>query len=264
MLGRRVATGLRGFLQAPLLLAFIALSAGCVTTTTGGFTADKDKEVEQRVDAANQYLLKGNVEAAMFHLHKAEEVNPESAAVHEALARAFTVTGDNKLADQNFRRAISIDPAYSRARNNYAAFLYAQGDLDGAVRQLEIVVADTAYESRASAWANLGNAYLRKGDAAKAEEALSRAVRMDRSQAPSLLELAVLQYGKNDYASAQKNYAQFRALGGKQSARSLLLGVRLARLAGDRDAEASYVLQLKSLYPDSDEFRQYQAMSPGM
>jgi type IV pilus assembly protein PilF len=44
--------------------------------------------------------------------------------------------------------------------------------------------------------------------------------------------------------------------------RSLLLGIRIARATGDRDNEASYALQLKGLYPESDEYRTYQAMPP--
>jgi type IV pilus assembly protein PilF len=44
--------------------------------------------------------------------------------------------------------------------------------------------------------------------------------------------------------------------------RSLLIGIRIARATGERDTEASYALQLKGLYPESDEYRTYQAMPP--
>ena len=54
----------------------------------------------------------------------------------------------------------------------------------------------------------------------------------------------------------------YRKASARPSSRSLLLGIRIARATGDRDAEASYALQLKGFFPDSEEYRSYQAMPP--
>ena len=242
-------------LLAPLLLALLA--QGCVTTTSSSFTADKQAEIQRRVEAATAYLEKGNTEQAIVHLKRALELDPNSAPVHDTLAQVFWKNGEYELAEEHFRRAISADPKFSRARNNYAAFLYERGDARGAIRELEHVVADTLYESRGAAFANLGRAYQKVGETSKAEEALSRAVKMDRRQWPAMLELAAINYDRGDYAPATRYYEQFRRLAPRQTPRSLLLGIRLARLAGDRDAEASYSLQLKSMYPDSAEYREF-------
>lgn len=244
-----------------LLCLLLALTpAACVTTTTGGFSADRQKEISQRVDAATQYLSKGNTEQAIVHLRRALELDPDAASVHESLARVFVQTGEYELADQHFRRAIQADPAYTRARNNYAAFLYQKGDVDGAIRQLEIVTADTLYEKRSDAFTNLGRAYARRGDLDKASEMLGRALKMDRRQAPAMLELADIHFKREQYPQAQQAYAQFRQAGLRPTPRSLFLGIRIARATGDRDGEASYALQLKGLFPQSEEYRAYQAM----
>ncbi|MFM7786225.1 MAG: tetratricopeptide repeat protein, partial [Gammaproteobacteria bacterium] len=179
------------------LLCLLLLALGptaCVTTTTGGFSADREKEISERVDAATQYLAKGNTEQAVVHLRRALELDPNAAPVHETLARVFVQTGEYELAEQHFRRAIQAEPAYTRARNNYAAFLYQRGDIDGAIRELELVTADTLYEKRADAFSNLGRAYARRGDLDKASEMLGRALRMDRRQAPAMLELADIHF----------------------------------------------------------------------
>lgn len=242
-------------LLAPLVLALLA--QGCVTTTNSTFKADKQAEVASRVKAATDYLNQGNPEKAIVHLKRALELDPDSAPVHDTLAQVFWKSGEYELAEEHFRKAIGYDPQFSRARNNYAAFLYERGDTRGAVRELEHVVTDTLYESRAAAFANLGRAYQKLGETAKAEEALSRAVKMDRRQWPAMLELAQISYDRGDYAPATRYYEQFRRLAPRQTPRSLVLGIRLARLAGDRDAEASYSLQLKSMYPDSVEYREF-------
>lgn len=242
------------------LLLLVLGPVSCVTTKKGGFSADRQKEISQRVDAATQYLAKGNTEQAIVHLRRALELDPDAAPVHETLARVFVQTGEYELADQHFRRAIQSDPAFTRARNNYAAFLYQRGDLDGAIRQLEIVTADTLYEKRSDAFTNLGRAYARRGELDKASEMLGRALKMDRRQAPAMLELADIHLKREQYPQAQQAYAMFRQAGLKPTPRSLLLGIRIARATGDRDAEASYALQLKGLFPKSEEYRAYQAM----
>lgn len=243
-------------------LALLALACGCVTTTEGGFKSDRKEEVNRRVDAATQYLQKGNTEQAIVHLRRALEIDPRSAPVNETLARVFAQSGEYELADQHFRTAIEIDPAFSRARNNYAAFLYGRGEVDAAIEQLQKVVADTLYEKRADAFTNLGKAYLRKGDTTKAEEVFERAIKMDKRQAAAMLELADIYLQRGRYPEAARVYGSYRSAGLRPTPRSLLLGIRIARATGDRDAEASDVLKLKGLYPESDEYRTYQTLPP--
>ncbi len=245
--------------SAALFVAVLML-CGCTTTTISGtaFKADRQAEVERRVEAATAYLEKGNTEQAVVHLRRALELDPQSAPVHNALAQVFWRTGEYELATEHFRRAIAADPKFSRARNNFAAFLYERGDTHGAIRELEQVVADTLYESRATAFANLGRAYSKVGETARAEEMLQRSLKMDARQWPALLELAFIEHDRGNNLAATRYYEQFRATApGQQSPRSLLLGVRLARGTGDRDAEASYALQLRNLYPESAEYREY-------
>ena len=120
---------IRGGAQILVLAALVAVT-GCVTTTEGGFKADRKEEVARRVDAATQYLEKGNTEQAIVHLRRALEIDPRSAPVNETLARVFAQSGEYELADQHFRAAIEAEPGFSRARNNYAAFLYGRGNRD--------------------------------------------------------------------------------------------------------------------------------------
>jgi len=252
-----------GRLRACLLFVAACLLSACVTTTNEQVKPDKQKEVQQRVEAANAYLQKGNTELAVVHLRRAVELDPNAAAIHESLAQVFWRTGEYELADEHFRRAITLDPKYSRARNNYGAFLYERGRTDDAIKQLEIVVTDTLYESRASAFTNLGRAYQKVGATAKAEEVLTRAVKMDRRQWGAMLELAEISYSRQEYRIAAQYYEEFRRHMPRHSPRSLLLGIRIARASNDRDAEASYALQLKNMYPDSDEYREFSRASAG-
>ncbi len=258
-------TGLvvRSLLAAPLL----AGATACVTTEErvfAGAQASPERALESRLHLARGYLAKGNWDAAKRNLGLASDIDPGAPEVHEAFALLYQSTGEHELAERSFRRALERDGDFSRARNNYAAFLYQRQRFREAEAQLEIVVRDALYEARPQAYLNLGMCRARLGDWRGAREALSRALSMERDNSAALVELAHLEYQRGRWRAAQRHYDDYRALVRPQSARGLWLGVRLAHARNDGDAQASYALALRNLYPDSAECRAYrQALEHG-
>jgi type IV pilus assembly protein PilF len=169
----------------------------------------------------------------------------------------YQSTGEYELAEENFEKALSVNPSFSRARNNFAAFLFSQQRYKEAAKELEIVVKDSLYSGRPLAFVNLGLCRVQLFDPEGAEAAFVRALAMDRTNAIALVELAILRYEAGDPANARKYYATYRSVVRQQSARGLWLGVRLARESGQLNEESSYALALKNLYPDSAEYEAY-------
>jgi type IV pilus assembly protein PilF len=241
-------------------LSLLLVLSGCVTTTTGGFTeeASPEKTLQRRVELARKYIGEGNWEDAKRNLKLANEIDPNNAEVHEAFALVYQSTGEYELAEDEFKQAIKLDRGFSRARNNYAAFLYSQERYEEAEKQLAYVVQDTLYESRPQAFVNLGLCRIKLFDKQGAEEAFVRALSMNRTNTIALLELAELRFDAGDYANAEKYYGTYRTVVRRQSARGLWLGVRLAEATGDKDAQGSYSLALRNMYPNSVEYQAYQ------
>lgn len=241
-----------------VLAALLFLSA-CVTTTDTVFTekADPEKALERRVELARKYIGERDWENAKRNLRLAYEINPNSAEVHEAFALVYQSTGEFELAEQSYKTALKLDKNFSRARNNYAAFLYSQARYQEAEKQLVLVTQDTLYSGRPRAFINLGLCRVQLFDSQGAEEAFRRALTMDRANSIALLELAHLRFDAGDFATAQRYYDTYRTVVRQQSARGLWLGIRLARENGDRDAEGSYTLALSNLYPDSPEYQAF-------
>lgn len=235
---------------------------GCVTTTERVFTdpPSPERALERRVELARKYIGEGDWENAKRNLKHAAEINDRNAEVHEAFALVYQSTGEKELAEESYRKAIRLDRDFSRARNNYAAFLFAEGRYREAEEQLEAVVADSLYNARPRAFVNLGLCRLQLDKPAKAEEAFTRALAMDRTNSVALLELAILRFAAGDVAAATRHYNTYRLVVRQQSPRGLLFGIRLARAQGDRNAESSYALVLSNLYPDSPEHRTFQRM----
>lgn len=235
---------------------------GCVTTTERVFTEPPSPEraLEQRVELARQYIGEGDWDNAKRNLKHAAQIDNRNAEVHEAFALVYQSTGEKELAEESYRKAIRLDRDFSRARNNYGAFLFAEGRYREAEEQLEAVVADSLYNARPRAFVNLGLCRLQLDKTAAAEEAFSRALAMDRSNRIALLELAILRLEAGDVGAASRHYGAYRMVVRQQSPRGLLLGIRLARTQGDRNAESSYALALSNMYPDSPEYQTLRRM----
>lgn len=246
-------------------VAFLALLAGgCITETTGGYTenVDSTKALEGRVSLARQYIGDGNWEAAKRNLQLATEIDRNNAEVYEAFALVYQQTGEFELAEENFEKSIRLNTTCSRCRNNFAAFLYGQERYKEAEKQLEVVIKDTLYSGRPNAFVNLGLCKLQLFDTDGAEAAFVRALSMDRTNALALLELARIRYEAQDYDTANRHYNAYRSVVRQQSATGLLLGIQLAQVNGDKDAEASYALALASRYPESPEYQSYKRSLP--
>jgi type IV pilus assembly protein PilF len=241
----------------PVLL--LALS-GCIRHTEGGFTeqASPEKALQQRVALARQYIGEGNWDDAKRNLEAAAAIDDTSPEVYEAFALVYQSTGEYELAEESFERAIKLDRKFSRARNNYAAFLFSQERFDEAEAQLERVVADTLYGARPQAFINLGLCRLRLFKPVEAEQAFMRGLAMDRDNAIALLEVAHLRFEAGDVDNASRFYEGYRAAVRQQSSRGLWLGIRIARATGDKNAESSFALALRNLFPQSIEYMAYQ------
>ncbi len=94
------------------------------------------------------------------------------------------------------------------------------------------------------------------GDREEAIEAYQHALALSPLQRLAMIELATLKFEDEEYAEAQKYLEQYTKIT-KPSARSLWLGIRLERIFGNKDQEASYALALKNLFPYSDEYLKY-------
>jgi len=237
-----------------LLLGLLILT-GCVTTNETVFTNQESPELalKKRVELARAYIGQGNWENAKRNLKLAADIDPKNAEVYEAFALVYQSTGELEAAEENFRRALSLNGALSRARNNYAVFLFAQGRFAEAEKELEIVVRDTLYSGRPQAFTNLGlcRIRLKKNDAAI--EALERALTMEQRNPLALFNLAELYYERKSFAKAQQFYQAYRKAVRIPTAGALWLGIRLARSLELSDERASLELALHNMYPNSVE-----------
>jgi type IV pilus assembly protein PilF len=246
-------------LRAALFALFFSLLAGCVTSGNVNpmkTSKGRDEARDAYVQLGLGYLQQGMAERAKDPLRKALALDDSDADANAALALVFQVEGESDLADQHFRKALSSRPGDARILNNYGGFLFEQKRYKDAYERFEEASRDSLYGERSRVYQNLGLTAQALGQRELAQQHLEKALRLDRQQPRALLEMAELSYEDRHYVPARDYYDRFSLLSG-QNARSLLLGVRLAKIFDDRDKAASYGLQLKRLYPGTPEYQQY-------
>jgi type IV pilus assembly protein PilF len=243
-----------------VVLISLLLLGGCAGTGapdgTRSDAAPAPERLQAHLNLAEGYLQQGDPSRAKLPLQRALEIDGRSWQAHDLMGRIYQREGEAELAEKHFRLAVRYDGRSSRVRNDYGVFLHEQGRHGDAVEQLRRAVADPDNPQRAVAYENLGLASLSAGLRTEARNAFARAVMLDERMARSLLELAQLAYVDADYEQSAAYYRRFRDLS-RQTPASLWLGIRLARVTGNENAESSYALQLRNLYPLSDEYRQY-------
>lgn len=239
-------------------IASVVLLAGCVSDGKGkpNRPVDKVKSLELHIKLAQGYIDRGNRESARHHLRKAAEIDRNSADATETMARLYQLEGEPALAEESFKKAIKAKKNFTLARNNYGVFLFGAKRYEEALEQFELAAEDLDYTGRASTLVNVGRTALLLGKNERAKAALEHAAVLDRGLGDAQIELADINFQNQEYAAAKQHLDRYQALG-QVTPRSLLLGIRLERIFGNKDKEASYLLMLKNRFPYSKEYLEY-------
>ena len=241
-----------------LLVGVIALLllASCVETSSSKRQVDKTKALELHVKLAQGYVSQGNRESARLHLGKAFDIDKKSPEATKVMALLYELEGEPKLAEQTFIKAIKLKDNFSEARNSYGKFLFANKRYEEALKQFEMAAADLGYDGRAEALVNVGRTSIYLGNSIRAKAAFEHAIILDRQLGAAYIELADMCLQAREYAESKQHLDKYLTLNAASS-RALLLGIRLERVFGNKDKEASYLLMLKNKFPYSKEYLEY-------
>ena len=245
-----------------LVCCTLSLLAGCITEESGKGprVGTSEQRLRAQLDLGRGYLQSGDSKGAHIALEKALQIDSSSWEAYDLNATLHVVEGDNALAEKDWLSAIHYGGG-ARARRNYADFLMHHGRADEACKQLSEGTDDVGYEHRAQVFQDLGTCELSRGRKTEALAAFRRATELRTNQPDAWLGLAELALEVNDVQEANASYQKYRK-SAQPTPRSLLLGVRIGRAMRDLDAEASYALMLRNMYPESAEYRRYTEMRP--
>ena len=255
----RVDRSLRA-LNLGAFFVFVIALLGCVPVTDQkSRMVDEDRALESFITLGMAYLKQGDRDNSRRNFEKALEIDKNSAQAQNGMGLLYQLNGEEALAEQAFTRALREDKNYTDARVNYGIFLYQRKRFQEAYDIFEKASQDLSYDRRAQVLAYVGQVAVKLGNLTRAKSAFEHSLNINSKLPLPLLELAEISFQAQDYASAKRYLDRYSEVA-KPSARSLWLGIRIERIFGNKDKEASYVLALKNLHPYSKEYLEYKRL----
>jgi tetratricopeptide (TPR) repeat protein/uncharacterized caspase-like protein len=172
-----------------------------------------NRSAVEQFDKGMEFYNKGyeaNYLKALDYFQKAQQIDPKDSRTLLYMGRVQSALYQDDKALASYKAAIELDPDFEEARASYAASLLDAGDLDEAVRQLDVVT--RREPDRGMAWYLLSQAYARKGDYADGKTAAEQAIKLTPKNAEAHFWLAECLRQLKNPAGAEQEYNQYLAL----------------------------------------------------
>ena len=221
-------------------------------TIVGDPTSPRNR-ARVHTDLATLYYTQGGMNVALEEARTAVAADPTYASAHGVLGLVYMELRENALAEQSFRRGLSVAPEDPDINHNFGWFLCQIGRGEESKRYFRRALDNPLYATPGRTYAAAGTCALRAGDLKEADINLERALRLEPNLPIAMLQLAQLRYRQARYHDARAALSRHGAVAAP-SAESLWLGVRIERRLGQRASELSYANQLRRRFPQSPEY----------
>lgn len=254
---------------AALALAAMLMLAGCAQQPIIGDSGDATGNLgsptagaspaDVYIDLSAAYLRENRLSDALLNARKGVMVDPRSSNAQYMLALVQQELGQPQPAEQAYRRSIAIDPRNPLALNAYGRFLCLQERMDEADPYFRRALENPLYPTPWLALHNAGWCHEQAGRFEEADRDYRAALRQNPRFAPSLLGMARTSVASGNHLSARAYLQRYEEVA-EHTAESLWIGVQAEHHLGDRKQKASYGLQLRAKFPDSDEAQYLQSI----
>lgn len=208
-------------------------------------------------DLGAVYFQQRQYEVALDEFTAAAKIDPNFGLAYNGLGLVRAALGQDDIAEMNFKKALQIEPNNPVSHNNYGSFLCARNRIDESIAEFLLAVKNPLYATPALAYTNAGICSLRKQNTANAETYFQRALQIDPLLEIAAYQLAAIQFKRHDAAGAKITLQN--AMLGQPTPEMLWLAIQIERVVGAKDDEASYALQLRRQYPNSEQAKLLQS-----
>lgn len=241
------------------LLFLLAILAGCGTPSGGGqstteqFKSRASASAKVHTELAGMYYERAQMGIALGEIDMALQADQNYAPAYYMRGLIHMELREYKEAEGDFQQSLRLDKADPKANYNYGWFLCQRGKEKESIPYFLAALKNSLYETPELAYLSAGRCSIKAGNNKEAEEFLQRAMQVKPGLPQALLAMAELSFANGDYAAAKKYLAGFSQKSDNLTAEQLWLAVRIERKVGDRNAEASYGMQLRKRFPDARE-----------
>lgn len=231
--------------------ALVACASGGASQSVSQSDRDAIARARAHTDLGAAYYQQNKLEIALDEFNEALRAEPNFALAHNGLGLVYAALKEDAKAEASFKRSVQIDANSSESHNNYGSFLCSRGRIDEFITQFLDAVRNPLYATPQLAYTNAGLCSLKKKDEKNAEVYFTKALQVDPLLHRAAYQLAQLKFNQGDALRARNTLQT--AIFSQPTPEILWLGIQIERSLGNKDAEASYGLELRKRYPDSPQ-----------
>lgn len=259
-----------GLLLANLCVAGVIGVSGCasnpneqaqigngVEMVTDSDEPDSRKRARIRLELAVGYFEQGQTTIALDELKQSISADPTYADAFSLRGLIYMRLNDSRLAEESFKKALSISPKDSNVMHNLGWLFCQQSRHIEAQQLFTQALSNPQYGERAKTYRAQGLCQLKVGRREDAEKSLSKSYEFDAGNPITAYNLASLLFQRGDFVRAQ---FYIRRLNNTElaNAESLWLGIKVEHRVKNQDAMLQLATQLVKRFPQSLETAAYQ------
>jgi type IV pilus assembly protein PilF len=218
---------------------------------------DLEKRAAVRLELAGGYFSRGQFNTALDEIKLALAARPDMGAAYNMRGLVYAAMGEERLAEDSFERAMTLNPRDADAMHNRAWFKCQRGLYDEADRLFEQALATPQYRDAARSLMAQGICSARAGRMGPAEQKLLRSYEVDPTNPTTAYNLADVLYRRSELERARFYIRRVNERDEMSNAQSLWLAARIENRAGNRNATEVFGRQLRARFPQSPEAQAY-------
>ena len=227
------------------------------TETKDRITASDEPEAQRRARArmelASAYFSQNQMTTALDQVKLAIAADPNYGEAFNLRGLIYANLGDNKLAEESFRRALQINPRDADTMHNFGYYLCQQKRYAESNAMFAQALAVPRYAGAARTQLTQGVCLAYAGQLAEAETALTRAYELDPASPFTATNLAEVLYRRGDYERARFYIRRVNSVATVSNAQTLWLAIRIENKLGNYPGVTEFGRQLRNRFPDSRE-----------
>ena len=196
------------------------------------------------------YFQRGQMSVALEELREAIKLDAKYGVAHSILGLVHADLGEFAKADASFLKAVAVAPEEGDIRNNYGSYLCRQNRPKEGLEQFDAALKLPLYLTPQIALENAGSCAMGASMIRPAEAYFTRLVQIQPFSSRGYEGLAAIALKTARLDEVRKQVRQGLA-GQPQTAELYFYGACAEKRLGDRAAEDSYTLQLKSRFANS-------------
>jgi type IV pilus assembly protein PilF len=205
-----------------------------------------------RLELASGYFEQGQVNVALDELKQALVVDPAYVDAYNLRGLVYMRLNDVTLAEDSFKKALTINPRDAGVAHNYGWFLCQQMRFPESFRMFDQAISNPTYPNQAKSLMTQGLCQVRAGERAQAEQSLTRSYELDAGNPVTGFNLSSLLFERGELLKSQ---FYIRRLNNSDlaNAETLWLGIKIEQRLNNLEAAQQLGGQLQRRYAQSKE-----------